>query len=301
MSKTSDRLTLLNTFVRIAEGGSISSAARYLGISQPSASRHLVELESQLQTQLMIRNTHSLILTDSGKELLSDARSLLESWESLHEKHINSQTKVKGTIKVIAPVALGQIHLAKIATDFQLTHPEVKLTWELDDSQIKFTESGCDCWIKVGNIEDETLIVKPTASAVRKLVASPELLKKNKSLNIQQVSTLPMITLQPFEGGRVPLTKGKNTRSLAFNSAMETNNIFSAKEACLRGLGVSVMPLWFITSELKTGELVDVLPDWFAPELDINIAYLPNKFKPMRLNLFIDHITARIRTLPGLA
>ena len=123
MSKTFDRLSLLETFIRIAESGSISAAARDLRISQPSASRHLVELESNLKTQLVRRNTHSLALTDSGSELLRSARLLLADWEALEERFVNVEKEVKGSIMVVAPIALGQLHLARIATQFQLEHP----------------------------------------------------------------------------------------------------------------------------------------------------------------------------------
>ncbi|MEO0352958.1 MAG: LysR family transcriptional regulator [Cyanobacteria bacterium P01_A01_bin.15] len=82
MSKSLDRLTLLDTFVRIADAGSISAAARDLGLSQPSASRQLAELESRFKTQLMRRTTHDLSLSAAGAELLADARQLLDQWEA---------------------------------------------------------------------------------------------------------------------------------------------------------------------------------------------------------------------------
>ncbi|MEL7374635.1 MAG: LysR family transcriptional regulator [Pseudomonadota bacterium] len=152
MSKPLDRLTLLETFVRIAEAGSISAAARDLGLSQPSASRQLSELETRLQTQLAHRTTHTLSLTSAGRELLTDARALIRQWLSLEERHISSAADLRGPIKVVAPVALGQTALTQIAASFQQRHPGVQVEWLLDDAPIRFSEIGCDCWIRVGPV-----------------------------------------------------------------------------------------------------------------------------------------------------
>lgn len=300
MSKSFDRLNLLSTFVRIAESGSISAAARDLGISQPSASRHLVELESKLKTQLMRRNTHSLALTDAGAELLLDARTLLADWESLEEKHINYDSEVKGALNVVAPVALGQLHLARIATEFQLQHPNVNLNWQLNDDQIRFTEVGCDCWIKIGAVQDDTLIVKPLAKVKRVLVGSKSLESTLSDINIDTIHSLPIIALSPFEAQTVPLKKSNRVEKITFSAAMQTNNIFAVKEACKLGLGIAVMPLWFVSEELEKGTLINVLPKWEAPELPIHIAFLPNRYKPLRLKLFAEHVEKELAGVNGI-
>ena len=123
MSKSIGRLTLLETFVRIAEAGSISAAARNLGLSQPSVSRQLSELELRFKSQLMRRTTHDLSLTAAGAELLADARQLLDEWEALEEKHLDAEDTMRGKLKVVAPVALGQLHLLEAALRFQQQTP----------------------------------------------------------------------------------------------------------------------------------------------------------------------------------
>lgn len=149
MSKSLDRLTLLDTFVRIAESGSISAAARDLGLSQPSVSRQLAELESRFQAQLMTRTTHTLSLTTAGSELLADARRLLDSWETIEERYIASKTGIRGSLKVVAPVALGQLQLGDIVLQFQQQHPLLSLSWHLEDNNIRFAETGCDCCLEL--------------------------------------------------------------------------------------------------------------------------------------------------------
>ena len=100
-------MTLLATFLRIAERGSISAAARDLGLSQASASRQLADLEQRLGVPLIRRNTHSLALTEQGESCLADARSLLAGWEALTDRVAEDQTQLRGPLRIIAPVALA--------------------------------------------------------------------------------------------------------------------------------------------------------------------------------------------------
>ncbi len=302
MSKPLDRLTLLGTFVRIADAGSISAAARDLGLSQPSASRQLAELESRLKTQLMRRNTHSLALTEAGVALLADARPMLDSWEALEEKHLTGEREVSGTLKVVAPIALGQLQLARLAWRFQLEHPRVSLNWLLDDQPIRFSELGCDCWIKVGPVPDDTLIVKPLGIVERLLVASADFVEQHGLPKTPRAAEkLSLIALAPFEGGNIPLTgpRGAST-NIEPPLRLSSNNIVAVKEAVGMGLGIAVMPSWFIHDELKRGSFVDVLPGWRAPSLTIHIAYLPGRHQPRRLRAFLDYVVAQVSTIPGI-
>ncbi|MEO1160302.1 MAG: LysR family transcriptional regulator, partial [Pseudomonadota bacterium] len=125
MSKPLDRITLLETFVRIAERGSISAAARDLGLSQPSVSRQLAELEQRFGAQLARRTTHELSMTPAGQDLLRDARQLIDGWHVMAERHGKGRQETRGRLKIVAPVALGQLYLADLMLQFKIAHPQV--------------------------------------------------------------------------------------------------------------------------------------------------------------------------------
>jgi DNA-binding transcriptional LysR family regulator len=288
--------------VRIADAGSISAAARDLGISQPSASRQLAELEARLNTQLLRRSTHSLALTDAGADLLADARQLLDSWEALEEKHLPGEQQIRGKLKVVAPVALGQRHLARIAWEFQKAHPGVSITWLLEDNTIRFAEVGCDCWVKVGPVPDDTLVVRRLGSVSRLLVAAPEFIDEHgRPGTPSRAERLPVVALEPYEGGRIPLLQGAKRQTVIQPPLrMQTNNIFALKEAALMGLGMAVLPHWFIAEELKRGLLVDLLPKWRAPSLDIQVAYLSGRYQTQRLRCFIEVLKQRVPMIEGI-
>ncbi|MEM6810809.1 MAG: LysR family transcriptional regulator [Pseudomonadota bacterium] len=302
MSKPLDRLTLLETFVRIAEAGSISAAARDLGLSQPSASRQLSELETRFQTQLAHRTTHTLTLTSAGQGLLADARTLIGQWQALEERHLKSATDLQGPIKVVAPVALGQTALTRIAACFQEAHPGVHIEWLLDDAPIRFSEIGCDCWIRVGSVPDDTLVVRQLGRVSRLLVAAPSLLRQGSNRRRpDSVATTALIALSPYEAGAIPLHRGNQPPvTISPPVRMQTNNIFALKASVLAGLGMGVMPHWFVDEDLKAGRLVDVLPAWRAPQLPIHIAYASDRYQSARLRAFIEVLTTRVPEISGI-
>ena len=262
----------------------------------------LAELEARLKTQLVRRSTHSLALTEAGVALLSDARLMLDSWEALEEKHLAGEGEVSGTLKVVAPIALGQQQLAQLAWSFQLEHPSLRLNWLLNDHSIRFSELGCDCWIKVGPVPDDTLIVKPLGTVERLLVASRRYVEQyGLPKTPKSAEKLKLVALGPFEGGSIHLTGPRQSSSkITPPLRLSSDNIVAVKEAVAMGLGIAVMPRWFVEDELKSGAFVDLLPKWRAPSLTINIAYLPGRYQPRRLRAFLDYVIPRIQTIDGI-
>lgn len=302
MSKSLDRLSLLQTFVRIADAGSISAAARTMGLSQPSVSRQLSELESRFKAQLMRRTTHDLSLTEAGAELLADARRILDEWEALEEKHLEAEDVLRGKLKVVVPVALGQLYLLDTVLRFQRQHPLLSLSWQLEDQTIRFAEVGCDCWVKIGSVLDDSLIVESLGQVERVVVATTKFLEAHGTIKTPtDLEKLPCVALEPFEGERIPLTNSQGKTVIVLPLVrMTTNNIFALYKATLAGIGISVLPRWFIEEDLQSQKLVDLLPQWRAPKLTINVASLPGRYRPRRLQNFLEVLRAAVLEIPGI-
>src|SRR6201996_6067847 len=171
--KTLDRFDFMRLFVRIAETGSLSAAAQSVGISQPSASRQLRQLEALLGVQLVRRSTHDLALTDAGSRFLEDARAMLADWETSTDTLRNEREELSGLIRVAVPVALGQTILATIASRFLVKHPAVTLDWRLIDQPGDLTVSGYDLWVRAGPVRQLGLIVRHLWRIERTIVAAP--------------------------------------------------------------------------------------------------------------------------------
>lgn len=291
MTKALDRLTLLETFVRIAERGTISGAARDLGLSQASASRQLSDLEQRLGVELIVRTTHSLSLTKAGEICLTEARLLLADWDGFTEHFADEADSLSGPLKIVAPIALGQTIALDCAVAFQKEHPGIVIDWILEDRPIRFSEIGCDLWIRIGDVPDDSLIVKPLTTVERFIVAAPSLLSRKGRLEPDMLEDLPCLALNPFEAGHIPLlTKRGKSFNLKAAVSLSSNDIFAVKRAVLSGAGYAVLPRWLVTQELEEGSLVDVLPNWRAPSLTINAAFAPSRRQTRRLRLFLEVI-----------
>ncbi|MEM9234507.1 MAG: LysR family transcriptional regulator [Pseudomonadota bacterium] len=300
MTKRLDRLSLLETFVRIAERGSISAAARDIGLSQASASRQLSDLETRLGMRLVHRTTHELSLTTDGVAVLARARSLLQDWNEMSDA-VAGDGKLRGPLKIVAPVALGQLHLASAAVDFQLQYPDITIDLQLEDGEIRFAETGCDLWVRAGRPADDTLIHLPLAGVERLVAASSTLVGRQRFRSPEDIAALTMVSLTPFEGEDIPLTRKKGpTRMVKGKSCLTTNNIFAALTAVRQGIGYAVLPKWLITEDLESGQLIDLLPEWRAPSLPITAAYRAGGYQPRRLKAFLDHLILAIAKTPGL-
>lgn len=287
MSTRFDRLALLETFVRIAERQSLSGAARDLGTSQPSVSRQLAALESRLGVVLVRRTTHDVTLTPDGLALLPDARRMIGEWEAIEDRH-SEEDELKGAIRVIAPVALGQSLFIKAAGKFMMEHPNITIDWRLRDDTIRFAEEGCDCWLKIGRVPDETLVVRELARVERLVVGTPDFLARHAGI---ELDSMPWLTLGPFEGNRIELFDLNETpRTLSVTPKMASDNIFAVYEAAMQGIGIAIMPHWFVASDIKRGALTDVAPSLRAARLPVNLALASGTKRPARVEHFCNAI-----------
>ncbi|MEM1429261.1 MAG: LysR family transcriptional regulator [Pseudomonadota bacterium] len=283
MTSRSDRLALLETFVRIAERNSLSAAARDLGTSQPSVSRQLAALEARLGVVLVRRTTHDATLTPDGLALLADARRLIGEWDAIAERYADDDT-LTGKIRVIAPVALGQSLFIQAASRFLKEHPGVTIDWRLRDDPIRFAEEGCDCWLKVGPVPDDTLVVRELARVERLVVATPACRDAYEATDLE---AWPWLTLGPFEGSRIELWD-ETGAAQAFSVApkLASDNIFAVREAVVQGVGVAIMPHWFVAQHLRAGTLVDAAPGFRAQRLPVNLALAAGTRRPARVEQF---------------
>ncbi len=202
----------------------------------------------------------------------------------------NAQITEKVRAEAIAPIALGQLHLLETVLEFQRQHPSIALDWHLQDDNIRFAEVGCDCWIKIGSVPDGALTVEPLGQVEHLVVAAPKLLQHHfQPQTPAALEKLPFISLIPFEGGRIPLSQAEERPIVISPSArMTTNSITALRKATLAGLGAAVMPRWFIEEDLQAQQLIDLLPQWRAPRLTINVATLPGRHRPRRLTKFLE-------------
>ncbi|MBE7190818.1 LysR family transcriptional regulator, partial [Jatrophihabitans endophyticus] len=236
-----DRFDLVRLFLRVAETGQVSEAARALGLSQPTASRGLKRLEEIVGARLVDRSPQGLSLTEAGRDFLAPARRLVDGWHEAVDVAKGEKARVSGTIRVAVPLAIGQGFLAAIAARFLRAHPEVAIEWHLRDDAVDPTAEGYDLWIRAGEVGRDDLVVRHVYCVERAIVAADG----HAVSHPRELQRLPAVRLSTFVPGTVELTDdGGSSYKLRQRAAFTTDNLYAALTAALGGVGYAVLPLW---------------------------------------------------------
>ena len=287
-----DRLELMRLFVRIAEARSLAAAGRLLGLSQPSTSRQLKQLETMLGVQLVQRSSSEFTLTHAGEQFLVAATDMLATWDAAAESVRLKRDELRGPIRVAAPVSSGQTILAGIAARFLLAHPAVTLDWRLVDEPGDLAGGAYDLWIRGGPIRDESLIVRSLWRAERSIVARADHPTVRHPVELEHHNAVQLVT---YVSREVPLVSDdKLSTTLHLKPTFVTDNIFAALTAVKEGVGYAVLPHWVVREELRSRTLVELCPTWHPPAVLLSVAYAQARFRPARIKAFLDFLRAEL-------
>jgi DNA-binding transcriptional LysR family regulator len=288
---TSDRIELMQTFVRIVEAGSLSAAAAQLGASQPTVSRRLQTLERSLGLRLLSRSTHAMKLTEDGQRCFERAKELLASWESFEADLRGAGDEPEGTLRVIAPHAFGQELLVSLVADYLRRHPRVTVEWLLHDRRPDFIAEGIDCAIQVGEVDDPGAVALKLSEVPRIVVAAPSVLEGVAPLgHASELAALPWLALRTYYRTEIPLahlSSGETCRVL-IRPRLSTDSLYALRSAALLGLGVCVASSWMVAEDIAQGRLVQLVPQWQAAPLPMFLVYPYAAFYPAKLRRFME-------------
>jgi DNA-binding transcriptional LysR family regulator len=248
-----DFLLQAQTFVRIADAGSISKAARSLRLSIAMASRHLSALEGELGTRLVRRTTRQLTLTEAGLVFLPQARALLRQAQEARES-VHASQGVRGQLVVSLPVSFGSGAVSGILLELLEAHPQLQLDLRFEDRYVDMVAEGVDVAIRTGSEPPNgaSFVARRLALLDRRLCAAPELLRQHGSPNsLAALEAMPCVV---WGGQSTWLFETSERRRLC------TNSMASLRAAALSGAGVARLPLWWVDDDLRKKRLVHVLP-----------------------------------------
>ncbi|MBE9606096.1 LysR family transcriptional regulator [Acetobacteraceae bacterium H6797] len=297
-----DRLELMQTFMRIVEAGSLSAAAQQLGTSQPTVSRRLQLLEKSLGLRLLRRSTHSMSLTEDGERLLAHARDLLERWGSMEADLRGMREEPRGVLRVQVPHAFGQDQLIHPLAEYLTAWPEVSVEWTLHDRTPDFVTEAIDCAIRVGEVQDPSVVAIRLADVPRILVVAPSVLEgRRPPEDAAGLAALPWLALTTFYRDEVALSAPDGGGEIAFGirPRMSTDSLYALRAAVLKGLGAALVSAWAVTEDLKAGQMVHLMPGWRAAPLPVSLIYPAGRLQPARLKRFIALMRERMPGLTG--
>ncbi|MCU5775451.1 LysR family transcriptional regulator [Erwiniaceae bacterium BAC15a-03b] len=298
---TIDRISLLQTFVRIVESGSLSAAASQIGTSQPTISRRLQSLEQLLGVKLIQRTTHTMKLTDDGERCYRQAYKLIEHWQFMEDEVSAVRDEPVGVLRVRAPHAFGQDQLIAPLADYLQRYPQVSVEWTLNDHSPDFIAEGVDCAIHVGAATDPGVVAVLLAEVPRIVVAAPSLLARYAAVNeVADLAQFPWLALNSFYRNEVTLNHINSDQAYRFAIAprLSTDSLYAVRKAALEGMGAAMVSAWVVQDDLQQGHLQQLLPQWQAAPLPIYLLYPWASYYPARLRKFLELMKA---VMPGLS
>ncbi|MGH8807266.1 MAG: LysR family transcriptional regulator [Noviherbaspirillum sp.] len=292
-----DKLRGIQTFIEIAERGSLTAAANALDTSLPTVVRKLAELEASLGVRLFNRTTRRIHLTDEGQRYLAICKATLGQLEEAEAALFDAKAQPSGRLVVTAPVLFGRLHVAPLLTQFMREYPEMTVELLLLDRSIDLIEEGVDVAVRIGHLADSTLHAVPAGVVQRVVCASPAYLKRHGTpKHPKELQQHPIVGFI----GRGVLSEWRfrdNGRDLAVRIAprLSTNSVDAALDACREGLGIGAFLSYQAQAPVKAGELRPILRKFETDALPITMLYPHAKLMSARVRAFIDYAAPCLR------
>ncbi|KMN83021.1 LysR family transcriptional regulator [Chromobacterium alkanivorans] len=275
-------------FVSVAEQGSFTKAAQALGISVAQVSRQVTQLEQRLGAKLLYRTTRHQALTEIGALYLRHCRQLLDSLAEAEQAISRHQAQPQGKLKLTAPLAYGQSHIAPLLTRFLQRHPQLEASLNLSNQVLDLVQDGYDLAIRIGHLSDSTLMARRLASRRHHVCAAPAYLERHG--RPQEPADLERHNCLSLSGEHWHLQDGGRRRQVRVKGSLRCNSGHALAHAARLGLGLAQLPDYYVAGFLSSGELVEVLADYREPDEGIWALTPHNRQLSPKVRLLMDFL-----------
>lgn len=292
----------LGFFSVLAGAGSLSAAARELGITTPAVSKHLAQMESRLGVSLVIRTTRRMSLTPEGEMYLETARRILSEIDGMAELLGVAKATPKGLLRVNATLGFGRSHVAPLISRFVRKHPQVEVQLQLSVNPPPLTDDSFDVCIRFGAPPDTRVIARYIVANRRLLCASPAYLAKYGMPKVpNDLTKHNCIGIRQGEEAygvwRLASGRGKSaiTEAVKIRGNLTTNDGEIAVNWALAGHGILMRAEWDIADHLRSGRLMQVLSQYETPDADIFAVYPQQRQHSTRVRAFVDFLAQSLQ------
>lgn len=291
-----ETLANLESFVRSAETGSFSAAARRLALTPAAVSRNVAMLERNIGVRLFQRSTRKLTLTEAGERFLEAIGGNLEALQAAIASVGADQGEPAGVLKVSMAPSFGMTHLLPLLPAFRARYPQVRPEWHLENRSVDLIAEGYDVAIGGGFELSSGIVSRPVAPAHIIAVASPAYLAgRAVPTSPEELADFDGIVMRSTRTGRVRHWTMRDVAGAEMAAYLpETimlNDPAAMREAALLHQGVALLAVPDVLPWLERGELVRLLPRWYADAGSISIYYASRTLLPGKTRAFIDFVT----------
>jgi len=290
-----DRLAEMEAFVRVADAGSFSGAARQLRIGQSAMSKTIARLEDRLGVRLLLRSTRGLAPTEAGRNFYDRAIRLIEEAEAAELAARGSAASLSGPLRIGGPVTFGRLHVIPRLPKFLARHPALDVNVVLDDKDIDLIEAGIDVALLLGEL-DASLTARKIGQCKRRVIATPAYFARSGvPQNPVDLTAHQAIIYEQRDGGPAwTFRQGATDTKVMLNGRLRVSAGEAVREAVLASLGFAVASEWLFAPELTSGAVVSVLEDWSLPLVDLRAVFPTGRQASAKARLFANFMQQQI-------
>lgn len=285
----------MRIFSQVMESGSFTAAADKLGLSKQFVSRRLMALEERLGVRLLNRSTRRLDPTPLGQSYYESSLRLLNKVEQVEQGIAGQTSEPRGTVRVSAPLSFAVAHLGCLLPEFLERYPQVSVEVDLSDRSVDLLGEGYDLALRIGVLEDSTLIARRLAAIDRVYCASPDYLARKGTPS--RPDELTDHDCLPYGHGRQVqwrfLEQGK-LRVVTVCGRMRANNGELLRDAAIKGMGITYLPTFIVGEALASGQLVPVLQDFVTEPLQLSAVYPQHRQSARPVQALIEFMRERL-------
>ncbi|WP_425041110.1 LysR family transcriptional regulator [Primorskyibacter sp. S187A] len=280
----------VSEFVAVAEAESFTAAANRLEISTAQVSRQIGALEARLGVKLFYRTTRKVSITESGQVYYNHCRQVLDGLAEAERAVTDLNQSPKGRLNMTAPVTYGESRVAPLINDFVVLYPELEVTLTLTNQMVDLVAESYDLAIRLGELNDSTMMARRLASRTHYTCASPAYLAAQGApytLSELEEHNCLKGTLDTWR-----FQENGKPRHIRAQGTVRCNSGWSLRDAALKGIGIIQLPDHYVRADIEEGRLVPVLESFCAPNDGIWAIYPHNRHLSPKVRLVLDHLSA---------
>lgn len=288
-------LKAMRTFVEVAKQGSFAATSKTLGLSTSSVSRLVLELEDWLGTPVLRRTPRNVALTDAGEQFLERCVEIVTAADSLQKDAHALTDQPRGKLNVAAAAYPARKRIAPLIPAFLERYPEVSLNLQLQDKPTDLIGEGIDVTVRIGHLADSSMIARKCGEVAMQLTASPQFLEDSGTpTSLDALPSYPcLVDMTPSHGRRWPIG-----RRISVTGPVIANDGDIIRQMTLAGLGISLLPDFFVDEDIAAGRLINLFADEFDERLGIYLAYASTRKITAAARAFIDFMAEHLSRSP---
>ena len=295
-----DTIDGMRTFAAVVSEGSFSQGAGRRDMSPQLASKYVAQLEARLGVRLLNRSTRQLSLTEAGRAYYERVQQVLADIDDMENAVGDMTARARGTLRINAPMTFGILHLTRAIIEYRRTQPEVEIDLTLNDRVVDIVSEGFDLAIRIGRLEESSLVARALAPARLVVCGAPAYLERHGIPETADELSGHACLRYAYSADQDiwRLERDGRTHNVQIKGPFAANNGEALRMAALAGEGIVLQPTFIIGDDMRAGRLKPVLEAYSTPALHVHAVYAHRQYLSAKVRTFVDFLAGYFGSPP---